>query len=65
MFRDYMMLALKSLRRRGIRSWLTMLGIIIGIAAVISLISLVIIFRTSLTCSLFSKSIYKIFYLFI
>ncbi len=35
-----MMLALKSLRRRGIRSWLTMLGIIIGIAAVISLISL-------------------------
>ncbi|MEK6886139.1 MAG: ABC transporter permease [Nanoarchaeota archaeon] len=31
---------MKNLRRRGVRSWLTLLGIIIGIAAVVSLISL-------------------------
>ncbi len=37
---DYMILALKNLKKRGIRSWLTMLGIFIGIAAVVSLISL-------------------------
>ncbi len=37
---DYYVLAWKNLRRRGIRSWLTLLGIIIGITAVVSLISL-------------------------
>jgi len=37
---DYFLLTLRNLRRRGIRSWLTMLGIFIGIAAVVSLISL-------------------------
>jgi len=37
---DYFLLALRNLRKRGIRSWLTMLGIFIGIAAVVSLISL-------------------------
>lgn len=40
MIRDYFKIALQSLRRRGLRSWLTMLGIFIGIAAVVSLISL-------------------------
>ncbi|MBI3334465.1 ABC transporter permease [Candidatus Pacearchaeota archaeon] len=40
MFFDYFLLALKNLRKRGIRSYLTMLGIFIGIAAVVSLISL-------------------------
>jgi putative ABC transport system permease protein len=40
MIRDYFVLAFKSLKHRGIRSWLTMLGIFIGIAAVVSLISL-------------------------
>ncbi len=40
MFSDYFLLALKNVRKRGIRSWLTMLGIFIGIAAVVSLISL-------------------------
>ena len=40
MLRDYFVLALKSLRRRRLRSLLTMLGIVIGIAAIISLISL-------------------------
>ncbi|MCA9485573.1 MAG: ABC transporter permease [Nanoarchaeota archaeon] len=40
MFVDYLLLAFKNVRKRGIRSWLTMLGIFIGIAAVVSLISL-------------------------
>ena len=40
MFLDYFALAVNNLRRRGIRSWLTMLGIFIGIAAVIALVSL-------------------------
>lgn len=38
--KDYFILGFKNLKRRGIRSWLTLLGIVIGIAAVISLISL-------------------------
>ncbi len=40
MIKDYFWLGIKNLRKRGIRSWLTLLGIIIGIAAVVSLISL-------------------------
>jgi putative ABC transport system permease protein len=40
MFLDSFYLALKNIRHRGLRSWLTLLGIIIGIAAVISLLSL-------------------------
>ena len=40
MLSDYFSLALKNVRKRGIRSWLTMLGIFLGIAAVVSLISL-------------------------
>jgi putative ABC transport system permease protein len=36
----YFSLALKNIRRRKLRSWLTLLGIFIGIAAVVSLISL-------------------------
>lgn len=40
MLNDYFILALKNIRKRGVRSWLTMLGIFIGIAAVVSLISL-------------------------
>jgi putative ABC transport system permease protein len=37
---DYFKLAFKNVRKRGLRSWLTVLGILIGIAAVVSLISL-------------------------
>ena len=37
---DYLILALKNLRHRGIRSWLTLLGIFIGVTAVVALISL-------------------------
>ncbi len=40
MIKDYFFLALENLKHRGLRSWLTMLGIFIGIAAVVSLISL-------------------------
>src|SRR3989344_4182387 len=40
MFSDYISLALRNVRKRGLRSWLTMLGVFIGIAAVVSLISL-------------------------
>jgi len=37
---DFFGLAVKSIKHRKIRSWLTMIGIFIGIAAVVSLISL-------------------------
>ena len=40
MIKDFFLLAFKNLRSRGIRSWLTLLGIVIGITAVVSLISL-------------------------
>jgi putative ABC transport system permease protein len=38
--RDYLELPFKNLKHRGLRSWLTLLGIVIGITAVVSLISL-------------------------
>ncbi len=38
--KDYFFLAFNNLKRRKVRSWLTMIGIFIGIAAVIALISL-------------------------
>lgn len=37
---DYLFLALKNLKHRGIRSWLTLIGIFIGITSVVALISL-------------------------
>jgi len=40
MLKDYAIMAIKNLRRRGIRSWLTLIGIFIGITAVVALISL-------------------------
>lgn len=40
MIKDYFLLASRGIIKRGIRSWLTMLGIFIGIAAIVSLISL-------------------------
>ena len=38
--KDYFLLAFNNLRRRKLRGWLTMIGIFIGIAAVVALISL-------------------------
>ena len=40
MIRDYFNLSFKNLKHRGIRSWLTLLGIFIGVMAVVALISL-------------------------
>ena len=40
MIKDLFSLAFKNLKSRGIRSWLTLLGIFIGVTAVVSLISL-------------------------
>jgi len=40
MIKDFFTLSLNNLRRRKLRSWLTMIGIFIGIAAVVSLLSL-------------------------
>ena len=40
MLKDYFSLAFRNLKQRGLRSWLTILGIFIGIAAVVSLISM-------------------------
>jgi putative ABC transport system permease protein len=40
MLKDLFLLAVNNIRRRKLRSWLTMIGIFIGIAAVVSLVSL-------------------------
>ncbi len=40
MINDYFSIAFKNLKHRGVRSWLTLLGIFIGVTAVIALISL-------------------------
>ena len=40
MIKDFFLISFRNLRKRKVRSWLTMLGIFIGIAAVVSLISL-------------------------
>lgn len=37
---DYFLLAVKGLRHRKLRSWLTVVGIVIGVAAIISLITI-------------------------
>jgi putative ABC transport system permease protein len=49
MLSDYFSLAFGNLRHRGLRSWLTILGIFIGIAAVVSLISMGQGLRTAVT----------------
>jgi len=46
---DLLNITVRNLRRRGLRSWLTMLGIFIGIAAVVALISLGEGLRTGIT----------------
>ncbi len=40
MINDYFLLAFKSIRHRQLRSWLTIIGIVIGVAAIVALISL-------------------------
>jgi len=46
---DYLILAIDGLKKRKLRSWLTMIGIFIGIAAVVSLIGLGEGLRTAIT----------------
>lgn len=60
MIKDYFSLALKNLRQRGLRSLLTMLGIFIGIAAVVSLISMGQGLQTAITGQFGSLSIDKL-----
>jgi len=38
--KDYFILSLKNVKRKGIRSWLTLLGVLIGVAAVVALVGL-------------------------
>ncbi len=40
MVRDYLSLAWRSIRNRRLRSWLTMLGVVIGVTAVVALIAI-------------------------
>jgi putative ABC transport system permease protein len=40
MFRDYINFSIKNIKNRKLRSWLTIIGIIIGVAAIISLITI-------------------------
>ncbi|RZD30992.1 hypothetical protein CXT76_01165 [Candidatus Parvarchaeota archaeon] len=49
MFSDLFNIAIRNVKRRGIRSWLTMIGIFIGISAVVSLISLGSSLQTAIT----------------
>lgn len=49
MIKDYFFLAFRNLRKRKLRSWLTMLGIFIGIAAVVALISVTLGLQKSIT----------------
>ncbi|HLD41861.1 MAG TPA: ABC transporter permease, partial [archaeon] len=39
MWADYFLMAINSIRHRKLRSWLTVIGIIIGVAAIISLVT--------------------------
>ena len=36
---DYLIITLKNVKRRGVRSWLTVLGVVIGVMAVVALIT--------------------------
>ncbi len=49
MKKDYFILAFGNLKHRGVRSWLTILGVFIGIAAVVALITLGDGLRTAIT----------------
>lgn len=52
MIKDFFKLALTSIQHRQLRSWLTILGIVIGVAAIISLISLGQGMQTAITSQL-------------
>ena len=54
---DYFLLAFRNLKAKGTRSWLTIIGIVIGIAAVVSLISLGQGLQTAITGQLGALSL--------
>jgi putative ABC transport system permease protein len=60
MIKDYFSLAFGSVRHRGLRSWLTMLGIFIGIAAVVSLITMGEGLKTAVTGQFGALSVDKL-----
>ncbi|MEK6945731.1 MAG: ABC transporter permease [Nanoarchaeota archaeon] len=60
MIKDYFTLALGSVRHRGLRSWLTMLGVFIGIAAVVSLITMGQGLKTAVTGQFGALSVDKL-----
>ncbi len=49
LIQDYAKSALRNIRRRSLRSWLTVLGIVIGISAVVALISLAAGLQTAIS----------------
>jgi len=60
MKKEHFLLAFSNLKRRRLRSWLTILGIFIGIAAVVSLISLGDGLRTAITGQFSTLSVDKL-----
>ncbi|MEK6926744.1 MAG: ABC transporter permease [Nanoarchaeota archaeon] len=60
MIKDYFFLALGNLKHKGLRSWLTILGIFIGIAAVVSLITMGQGLQTAITGQFGSLSVDKL-----
>ncbi|MDD5023344.1 MAG: ABC transporter permease, partial [Candidatus ainarchaeum sp.] len=60
MKKEHFFLAFSNLKRRKLRSWLTILGIFIGIAAVVSLISLGDGLRTAVIGQMGSLSVDKL-----
>ena len=60
MIKDYFSLAFGNLRHRGLRSWLTILGIFIGIAAVVALITLGQGLKTAITGQFGALSVDKL-----
>ncbi len=60
MKKDYFFLAVGNLKHRGLRSWLTILGVFIGIAAVVGLIMMGEGLRTAITAQFSSLSTDKL-----
>jgi len=60
MKKDYFILAFGNLKHRGLRSWLTILGVFIGIAAVVALITMGDGLRTAITAQFSTLSADKL-----
>ena len=60
MKKDYFILAFGNIKHRGLRSWLTILGVFIGIAAVVALITMGDGLRTAITGQFSTLSVDKL-----